>query len=151
MNFAVCAIDWMVSCVVHSSVDWMVHFGGNNKLEVPRLGIIELRCQQQNENVKIGHHCCRQPGFVCLANNECPTTVKWISMSARFIEWSAEWLTQMLMEWLTSMSAADWKCQDWKSLMQTRRIALSIYLKIHQMVDAEVDGEVDWTVDSMVH
>ena len=64
-------------------------------------------------------------------------------MSARFIEWSAEWLTQMLMEWLTSISAADWKCQDWKSLMQTRRIGGPIDLKINQMVDAEIDSEVD--------
>ena len=66
----------------------MVHFDGNNKLEVPRLGSIELRCQQLNENVKIGHHCCRQTGFVCLANNQCSTTVKWISMSA---DWPKCW------------------------------------------------------------
>ena len=59
-------------------------------------------------------------------------------MSARLTEWSAGWLTQLLIEWLTSMSAADWKCQDWKSLMQTRRIGLS------------VDGVVDLVVDSMV-
>ena len=50
----------------------------------------------------------------------------------------------MLMEWLTSMSATDWKCkdwkyQDWKALMQIRRIGLSIDLKIDPMVDAEVD------------
>ena len=64
-------------------------------------------------------------------------------MTARLTDWSAEWLTQLLFEWLTSTSAADWNCQGWKSLMQTRRIALSIYLKIHPMVEAEVDGEVD--------
>ena len=64
-------------------------------------------------------------------------------MSARLTEWSAEWLTQLLFEWLTSTSAADWNCQGWKSLMQRPRIGLSIDLKIDPMVDAEIDSEVD--------
>ena len=64
-------------------------------------------------------------------------------MSARLTEWSAEWLTQLLFEWLTSMSAADWNCQGWKASMQIRRIGLCIDLKIHEMVDAEIDSDVD--------
>ena len=56
----------------------------------------------------------------------------------RLIELSIGCLIQLLIEWLTSMSAADWKCQDWKSLMQIRRIGLS------------VDGVVDFVVDSVV-
>ena len=64
-------------------------------------------------------------------------------MSARLTEWSAEWLTQLLFEWLTSTSAADWNCQGWKSLMQIRRIGLSIDLKNNQMVDAEIESEAD--------
>ena len=64
-------------------------------------------------------------------------------MSARLTEWSAEWLTQLLIEWLTSMSAADWNCQGWKASMQIRRICVCIDLKIDPMVDAEIDSEVD--------
>ena len=60
-------------------------------------------------------------------------------MSARLTEWSAEWLTQLLFEWLTSMSAADWNCQGWKASMQIRTIGLSIDLKTDTMVDAKVD------------
>ena len=66
-------------------------------------------------------------------------------MSARLIEWSAEWLTQMLMEWLTSTSAADWKCQDWKSLMQTRSIGLSVDCVVDSLVDSLVDENEGWT------
>ena len=40
---------------------------------------------------------------------------------------------------LTSMSAADWKCQDWKSLMQTRRIGLSVGGVVDSVVDSVVD------------
>ena len=87
------------------------------------------------------HHCCRQTGFVCLANNQCPTTVKWMSMSLQLIEWSAQWLTQLWIQWLTSTSTADWNCENWKSLMHIRRLGLSIDLKIDPMVDAEVDWE----------
>ena len=64
-------------------------------------------------------------------------------MSARLTEWSAEWLTQLLCEWLTSTAAADWNCQGWKSLMQIRRIGLSIDLNIDPTVDAEINSEVD--------
>ena len=170
INDDVYTIDWMVSSMVYAVVDSMVDFDVNSRLELWKLEIIDAHtqarfvyrfkklsngwrrgrlraadCQHQTKN-----HCCRQTRFVCLTSSECPTNVKWIWMSARLIEWSSEWLTQLLIEWLTSTSAADWKCQGWKSLMQTRRIALSIYLKIHPMVDAEVDWEVDWTVDSMV-
>ena len=110
-----------------------------------------LWCHQQIVSVKIGHHWSSHAGVVCLASSEWPTPVGWISMSARLTEWSAEWLTQLMFEWLTSTSAADWNCQAWKSLMQIRRIGLSSDLKNELMVDAEVDWKVDWQVNSMVH
>ena len=60
-------------------------------------------------------------------------------MSARLTEWSAELLIQLLFEWLTSMSAADWNCQGWKASMQIRRIGLCIDLKNDPMVHAKVN------------
>ena len=68
-------------------------------------------------------------------------------MSARLIEWSAEWLIQLLIEWLTSMSAADWKCQDWKSLMQTRRIGLSIDATIDQSLTQRSTERIEWLTE----
>ena len=100
-----------------------------------------LWCQQQIVSIKNRNHWCTQPRFVCLTSSECPTTVKWMSMSAQLIEWSAQWFTQLWIQWLTSTSTADWNCENWKSLMHIRRLGLSIDLKIDPMVDAEVDWE----------
>ena len=41
------------------------------------------------------------------------------------------------------MSAADWKCQDSRSLMQTRRLGLSIVGAVASVVGSVVDSVVD--------
>ena len=69
-------------------------------------------------------------------------------MSARLIEWSAEWLTQLLIEWLTSMSAADWKCQDWKSLMQAPGSVCLLIEKLFQwLTQRSTERLSEWLIE----
>ena len=44
---------------------------------------------------------------------------------------------------LTSMSVANWKCQDSRSLMQTRRLGLPIVGVVDSVVESVVDSVVD--------
>ena len=84
-----------------------------------------LWCHQQIVSVKIGHHWCRQTGFVCLASSECPTTVKWISMSARLTEWSAEWLTQLLLTNGDASGRDNYVRNDWPEQLLKRMKAIT--------------------------
>ena len=96
-NLNVCAIDWMVSWMDDSVVDWIIDTNVNSRLEMSRLEIIDADTQDR---------------FVYWLKD---WRNGWLSGSHRgwpLTEWSIQWLTQWLTEWM-----AGWVSEGLRGLL----------------------------------